>query len=169
MSELKLKQALFKLIELSKDAGHNGHDAVREAKELIRCRVQGCGNAGACNGHGSREHPCPLGDRFHESTVEFVRILPEPVRPDMHRDSQGHRLRILREEDEGNCRIFQEQVLPERVDNPNAARFKMQEYLTLTPDEQRWVRDTLAEMLGEVVDVPALYDEIAYLRARLRP
>jgi hypothetical protein len=58
---LEHQRALFGLIDLAKDNGLNGNDDVNEAKELIRCRVLGCGLAGACNGgHGDVGQRCPL-------------------------------------------------------------------------------------------------------------
>ena len=61
---LKLKRALFEMIELAEDRpecySEDNHQQVRNAKELIRCIVQGCGLGGACNGKGLPEYPCPL-------------------------------------------------------------------------------------------------------------
>jgi len=54
------QQALFALIDLAKSRGLNERYDVNEAKELIRCRVLGCGLAGACNGVGIDLYPCPL-------------------------------------------------------------------------------------------------------------
>lgn len=54
------QRALCALIHLAKDNGLNGNTAVNEAKELIRCRVLSCGLAGACDGIGGDQYPCPL-------------------------------------------------------------------------------------------------------------
>ena len=54
------QRALCALIHLAKDNGLNDDSAVNQAKELIRCRVLGCGLAGACDGEGLGQHPCPL-------------------------------------------------------------------------------------------------------------
>lgn len=56
----KAHRALLDLIELATALGHDADDRVREAKEVIRCSVTGCGNAGACDGIGSRQYPCPV-------------------------------------------------------------------------------------------------------------
>lgn len=55
-----LQRSLCDLIQLAKDSDLNSHPAVRQAKELIRCRVLDCGLAGACNGVGLETAPCPL-------------------------------------------------------------------------------------------------------------
>ena len=57
---LTLQQSLCALIHLAKDNGLNSNVDVNEAKELIRCRVLGCGRAGACDGIGNSLYPCPL-------------------------------------------------------------------------------------------------------------
>lgn len=57
---LTLQRALCALIHLAKDNGLNDDITVNQAKELIRCRVLGCGLAGACNGVGGDQYPCPL-------------------------------------------------------------------------------------------------------------
>lgn len=57
---LELRRAVFELIELARAAGHNDRSEVVAAKELIRCIVQGCGLAGACDGTGTDNYPCPL-------------------------------------------------------------------------------------------------------------
>lgn len=57
---LALQRALCALIHLAKDNGLNDDTDVNEAKELIRCRVLGCGLAGACDGVGGAQYPCPL-------------------------------------------------------------------------------------------------------------
>lgn len=54
---VELQTMLRKVIELAK---RDYHPTIREAKELIRCRVTGCGLAGACHGGGTKEYPCPL-------------------------------------------------------------------------------------------------------------
>lgn len=54
------QRALLALIDLAKAHGLNDNLDVNEAKELIRCRVLGCGLAGACDGAGSKQYPCPL-------------------------------------------------------------------------------------------------------------
>lgn len=55
-----LKRSLCDLIHLAKDNGLNDTPQLHQAKELIRCRVQECGLAGACDGVGSRDYPCPI-------------------------------------------------------------------------------------------------------------
>lgn len=55
---LALQRSLLALIELAKANGLNSENEVRNAKELIRCRVLQCGMAGACNGDGLGR--CPL-------------------------------------------------------------------------------------------------------------
>ena len=57
---LTLQRALCALIHLAKDNGLNDNVDVNEAKELIRCRVLGCGSRGACDGVGGGQYPCPL-------------------------------------------------------------------------------------------------------------
>lgn len=57
---LAIQRSLCALIHLAKDNGLNGNLDVNEAKELIRCRVLACGRAGACNGVGTDQYPCPL-------------------------------------------------------------------------------------------------------------
>lgn len=57
---LTLQRALCALIHLAKTHGLNNNPTVNAAKELIRCRVLGCGLAGACDGVGSSQYPCPL-------------------------------------------------------------------------------------------------------------
>lgn len=59
---LALRRSLFELIELCKldSVGLGDDQRIRDAKELIRCIVQGCGNGGACNGKGLPQYPCPL-------------------------------------------------------------------------------------------------------------
>lgn len=64
---LKLKRAIFDLIELNNKHLENqdeetkeAWDTVRAAKELIRCTVQECGLGGACDGKGLDQYPCPL-------------------------------------------------------------------------------------------------------------
>jgi hypothetical protein len=57
---LALQRALCTLIHLAKDNDLNADSTVNQAKELIRCRVLGCGLAGACDGVGSDQYPCPL-------------------------------------------------------------------------------------------------------------
>jgi hypothetical protein len=57
---LTLQRSLCALIHLAKDNGLNNDVDVNEAKELIRCRVLGCGRAGACDGVGISLYPCPL-------------------------------------------------------------------------------------------------------------
>lgn len=57
---LTLQRALCALIHLAKGNGLNDNVDVNEAKELIRCRVLGCGLAGACDGVGGGRYPCPL-------------------------------------------------------------------------------------------------------------
>ncbi len=44
---VELQTALLRLVRLASSAGHAHHDDVRDAKELIRCRVTGCGLGGA--------------------------------------------------------------------------------------------------------------------------
>lgn len=56
----RLQRSVFELIELAKQHGLNDNTQVNQAKELIRCRVLGCGMAGACDGQGGDHHPCPL-------------------------------------------------------------------------------------------------------------
>lgn len=58
-----LQRALCMLIHLAKNNGLNGNTDVNEAKELIRCRVLGCGLAGACDGVGGSQYPCPLKEK----------------------------------------------------------------------------------------------------------
>jgi hypothetical protein len=57
---LALQRSLCALIHLAKGNGLNDNIAVNQAKELIRCRVLGCGLGGACDGVGSDQYPCPL-------------------------------------------------------------------------------------------------------------
>jgi hypothetical protein len=57
---LTRQRALCALIHLAKDNGLNDDIAVNQAKELIRCRVLHCGLAGACDGIGIDQYPCPL-------------------------------------------------------------------------------------------------------------
>ena len=57
---LTLQRSLCALIHLAKNNGLNNNIDVNEAKELIRCRVLNCGHAGACDGIGSDQYPCPL-------------------------------------------------------------------------------------------------------------
>jgi hypothetical protein len=61
---LELRRSLFELIELANERSDvytgEAYQKVRDAKELIRCSVQGCGLGGACNGKGLPEYPCPL-------------------------------------------------------------------------------------------------------------
>lgn len=106
--------------------------------------------------------------RRNPTVADFVRIraadVPKDAKPD------GARLRLIRDDGEGICELYDEQVTyPERVHNPNASNFKFQNHLALNEDEQRWLRDALTEMLGEVVDTAALHDEIAKLRAGIIP
>ncbi len=54
------QRALCSLIHLAKDNGLNDDIAVSQAKELIRCRVLHCDLAGACDGVGIEQYPCPL-------------------------------------------------------------------------------------------------------------
>lgn len=100
--------------------------------------------------------------------ADFIRIraadVPKDAKPD------GARLRLIRDDGEGICEFYVEQVTyPERVHNPNASNFKFQDHIALNENEQRWLRDALTEMLGEVVDTAALHDEIAKLRAGIIP
>jgi hypothetical protein len=57
---LTLQRALCALIHLAKANGLNDEIIVNQAKELIRCRVLNCGLAGACDGIGGDQYPCPL-------------------------------------------------------------------------------------------------------------
>jgi hypothetical protein len=57
---LTLQRSLCALIHLAKNNGLSSDVDVNEAKELIRCRVLNCGHAGACDGIGSDQYPCPL-------------------------------------------------------------------------------------------------------------
>jgi hypothetical protein len=57
---LALQRAVCDLISLAKENGLNDVVVVNQAKELIRCRVLRCGLAGACNGIGGVNYPCPL-------------------------------------------------------------------------------------------------------------
>lgn len=98
--------------------------------------------------------------------ADFVRIraadAPKGSKPD------GARIRLIRDDGEGNCELYDEQVTyPERVHNPNAANFRFQDHIALNENEQRWLRDALTEMLGEPVDTAGLLDEIAKLRTAL--
>jgi len=64
VERLRLRRSLFELIELATERSDvypgEAYQKVRDAKELIRCSVQGCGLGGACNGKGLPEYPCPL-------------------------------------------------------------------------------------------------------------
>lgn len=101
-------------------------------------------------------------------SAEFCRIRPQDHTAKTPAKEKGWRLRILRLEGENNAVLYDEQTFPERVNNPNASHFKHQTRIMMTSAEQRWLRDTLTELLGEITDVAALHDEIASLRARLR-
>ena len=97
--------------------------------------------------------------------ADFVRIRASDM-PAGTAKHDGSRVRLFREDGEGNCRIYEEQVeFHERVNTPNAARFKFQDSIVLNEAEQSWLRDALTEMLGEIADTQALHDEIAKLRA----
>lgn len=58
---LALQRSLLAMIEIAKESGARYRAEVAEAKELIRCRVLGCGLGGACDGKGESGYPCPLG------------------------------------------------------------------------------------------------------------
>lgn len=60
LRESDLSAALLSLIELCAASGLDGHADVHYAKGLIRCDITGCGLAGACDGRGSEQYPCPL-------------------------------------------------------------------------------------------------------------
>lgn len=57
---LELRRALFALAEAAVENGMEAFWQVRGAKELLRCVRQECGLAGACDGRGTDESPCPL-------------------------------------------------------------------------------------------------------------
>ncbi len=101
-------------------------------------------------------------------TRVFVRILADASEArarNANVKDRGWRLRLIRGDGEGNAHLYEEQVFPERVHRIDAQHFRDQREILLTPDEQVWLRDTLAEMLGEVVDVDGWREEIRRARA----
>jgi hypothetical protein len=99
--------------------------------------------------------------------VTFVRIMPDSSEARvLHaaKEDRGWRLRLEREEDAASAYLHEEQVFPERVHRADAKHFREQRSILLREDEQRWLRDALSEMLGEVIDVEGWREEIRRAR-----
>lgn len=60
----------------------------------------------------------------------------------------GQRLVVERSEGDESINIIEEEVLPERVARIDARRRNMTDWLILNPDEARWLRDRLTELLS---------------------
>jgi hypothetical protein len=98
----------------------------------------------------------------------FVRILPDSSEAralHANPEDRGWRLRLEREDGLANAYLHEEQVFPERVQRADAQHFRDQRSILLRVDEQRWLRDGLSEMLGEVVDVEGWREEIRRARS----
>lgn len=87
------------------------------------------------------KHVLPATDKDEERIV-WLRPDPDP------KQDPGWRLRL--EKQKGDVAFFfEEQVLPERVDNPEANRIIDQHsHMMLTRPEAEWLRDALTEMLA---------------------
>lgn len=73
----------------------------------------------------------------------------EAVKPDSEqKEWPGRRLRILRMDQEDQILLFEETVLPEKVNLLNAYRMRNHEQIILDKDDARWLRDRLNELLA---------------------
>jgi hypothetical protein len=79
-----------------------------------------------------------------EDAPAFDRVLPDLSA--MGR-AEGWRLHVFRESGEMTI-LAEEQVLPEKIDDPNANRVKNSTRIWLSRDEMLWLRDQFTELLG---------------------
>jgi len=103
---------------------------------------------------------------------DFIRIHVDRTECREHRAHPDHgswRLRLIREGDDQSAHLNEERTLPERVERADANNLFDRREILLTEPEQRWLRDALTEMLGEIVDVEALKHEIETLRVTKTP
>ena len=72
------------------------------------------------------------------------------VLPDMDpvMRAQGYRLHLFRAEDESSIILADEQVLPEKVEDPNANRVIKSTRIMMLRGEAEWLRDELTKMLA---------------------